>query len=124
MENTIVSIVIILMYFLSGIDKMMHFTKVYNGFVARTHVPVLMAKIAISIAILIEIICPILIVLSTKYFKFQKYGIYSCYALLLFTIIATAIYHFPPVKFQWYPFISNVTSCGALYALSLIIKKY
>ncbi len=115
-------VVICLMFFLAGFDKFLHFNKVVKGFTKRLfkkfiflkHIPPVFFHLAIAIAILIEIICPIIIVHYSYYKQNYELTKLACYILLGFTILATLIYHFPPTGTTYYPFISNVTTCGAI----------
>lgn len=115
-------IVICLMFFLAGFDKLLHFNKVVKGFTKRLfkllpffkQIPPVLFHLAIAIVILIEIICPVIIVHYSYYKQNYELAKLACYILLGFTILATLIYHFPPIGTTYYPFISNVTTCGAI----------
>tara|TARA_B100001094_G_scaffold326648_1_gene383200 strand:- start:2263 stop:2619 length:357 start_codon:yes stop_codon:yes gene_type:complete len=48
----------------------------------------------------------------------QKLALYS---LVVFTILATLLCHFPPVGNVYYPFISNVTTIGGLLSLAYLV---
>jgi len=48
----------------------------------------------------------------------QKLALYS---LVVFTILATLLCHFPPVGHVYYPFISNVTTIGGLLSLAYLV---
>lgn len=103
----------LIMYFVSGIDKISHFTKTVDGF--RSKLPVInlyFARLAILAAIVIEIVGPILI--NYGHFADKRYAIYGLLSLIVFTVLATLIYHFPPVGGQYYPFMSNLTALGGL----------
>tara|TARA_A100001015_G_C15043818_1_gene741863 strand:+ start:6515 stop:6877 length:363 start_codon:yes stop_codon:yes gene_type:complete len=110
------------MFFLAGLDKLLHFNKVVKGFIKRLfklsplfkQFPITLFHLAIIIVILIEIICPIIIVHYSYYKENYELTKLACYILLIFTILATLIYHFPPTGTTYYPFISNVTTCGAI----------
>ena len=119
---TLSLIVITLMFFISGIDKFLNFNKVVKGFHKRVtkkflffkNFPYIFFNLAIIIVILIEIVSPIIIVNNSFHHKYNKLARYSTISLLIFTILATLIYHFPPRGAVYYPFISNITTCGAL----------
>ena len=49
----------------------------------------------------------------------QLMGVYS---LIVFTIAATLLVHFPPKGMSYYPFVSNLAAVGGLLALAKIIK--
>lgn len=57
------------------------------------------------------------------YSKNKKTATSGCYSLILFTIVATIICHFPPTGYVYYPFISNITTIGGLYTLSKLINS-
>jgi len=116
------------MFFLAGFDKLLHFNKVVKGFTKRLfkkftffkHIPPVLFHLAIAIAILIEIICPIIIVHYSYYKQNYELTKLACYILLGFTILATLIYHFPPVGGEYYAFMKNLTATGSLMLLSTL----
>lgn len=127
-EVLIGTTVLNLMFFLAGIDKIMNFQKVVDGFVNRLPIknfPLFIYQLAIVCAIIIEIVAP-LTILYASYKKNKtndQHARYACYALILFTILATLVYHFPPIKSaKYYPFMSNLTTVGGLYLTSLHFK--
>lgn len=117
--DLIISILLTLMYFLSGIDKISNISTVSKGL--NKKLPFLtynLAYLAIILVILLEIIAPIIIVHSTYTNTNKQWAYYSTIALIIFTILATLLYHFPPFGSTYYPFISNVTVMGGLLLLS------
>mgnify|MGYP004412869207 CR=1 FL=1 len=58
------------------------------------------------------------------YFGSKNQQLYGIYSLILFTILATLLCHFPPVKHVYYPFISNVTTIGGLLCLAKLINNH
>jgi uncharacterized membrane protein YphA (DoxX/SURF4 family) len=79
-----------------------------------------MAIIAILSAIAIEIFAPILI--NYGHFYNKHLAALGLGSLIIFTILATIIYHFPPIGRHYYPFMSNLTTFGGLLlALTLYI---
>jgi uncharacterized membrane protein YphA (DoxX/SURF4 family) len=120
MELFIFSFLVTIMFLLSGMIKINTFQSTIKSLMKRTKLNNNMALIAIIIAIAIEVICPLLIMYDayTKNEKNKKNAKYSCYILAVFTITATLIYHYPPVGSNYYPFISNVTTLGALLLLA------
>jgi len=104
-----------IMFFLSGIDKMINFYKISNEFTKKTPVkiPIQLAYMAIIIAIIIELIAPILINVGLIK-KNKRLVFYSTLSLIVFTVLATLLYHFPPAGYQYYPFMSNLTTIGGL----------
>lgn len=107
--------IMMIMFFLSGIDKMINFYKISSNFTKKTPVkiPIQLAYVAIIIAIVIELIAPILINVGLIK-KNKRLVFYSTLSLIVFTILATLLYHFPPTGYQYYPFMSNLTTIGGL----------
>ena len=110
-----------IMFFLSGIDKMINFYKISNEFITKTPVkiPIELAYLAIIIAIIIQLAAPILI--NVGLIKKNKQLIfYSTLSLIIFTVLASLLYHFPPIGYQYYPFMSNLTTIGGLMLILYI----
>lgn len=105
--------VMLIMFFTSGIDKVLNFNNTVEGFMKKVPIATrFMAIIAILSAIVIEIFAPILINYGHFYNKYlAALGLGS---LIIFTILATIIYHFPPFGKHYYPFMSNLTTFGGL----------
>ena len=113
--------VMLAMFFLAGVDKILHFNKVVTGFINRVpSTPVWLASICITVAIIIEIVCPVMINYGFVNKNKDVYLI-GCASLIVFTVLATLIYHFPPVGFRYYPFMSNLTTVGGLMLASTIL---
>ena len=83
--------------------------------------PIIFCYLAIIVAIIIELICPIIIQIGVLYPKYKKYSLVSTIMLIIFTVIATYLYHFPPYKEQYYAFIKNVSIIGGLLVLMSIL---
>lgn len=127
MDTILIYFVVLFMYIISGIDKIFNFNKAVGGFRKRLisklsisrNLPSIFFKLSIVIAIVIELLGSLVILYSSYKENYTHLDILATYSLLFFTVLATLIYHFPPFGTTYYPFISNVTSCGALL---LIIK--
>ena len=122
MMNKLISVnVMMIMFFLSGIDKMINFYKISNEFATKTPVkiPIQIAYLAIIVAIIIELAAPILINVGLIK-KNKKLVLYSTLFLIVFTVFATLLYHFPPIGYQYYPFMSNLTTIGGLMLILYI----
>ena len=124
----VVALVLTAMFFVSGIDKILHFNKVVGGFEKRFPVamPRLFNQFAIVAAIVIEIVAPIALVYATFYYVYptsRLVGVLASLALVVFTIAATLIYHFPPFGHQYYPFMSNVTTVGGLLLMAWVFHQ-
>ena len=94
---------------------MINFYKISNEFTTRTPVkiPTELAYLAIIIAIIIQHLAPILINVGLIK-KNKRLVFYSTLSLIVFTVLATLLYHFPPTGYQYYPFMSNLTTIGGL----------
>lgn len=123
MENLLCNSLITLMFFLSGIDKIVNFYPTVNGFVGKTGVPETLAVIMIAMAALLQICAPVSIIYSTVTGKYVTVAKAACFALALFTVAATLVYHFPPYGRTYYPFISNVTTLGALLLVAKTLEE-
>jgi len=116
MMNKLIPVnIMMIMFFLSGIDKMINFYKISNEFTTKTPVkiPIQLAYMAIIMAIIIELVAPILINVGLIK-KNKRLVFYSTLSLIVFTVLATLLYHFPPTGYQYYPFMSNLTTIGGL----------
>jgi uncharacterized membrane protein YphA (DoxX/SURF4 family) len=113
--------IMLIMFFTSGVDKVLNFDKTVEGFIKKVPISTrFMAIIAILSAIAIEIFAPILI--NYGHFYNKHLAALGLGSLIIFTILATIIYHFPPIGRHYYPFMSNLTTFGGLLlALTLYI---
>jgi uncharacterized membrane protein YphA (DoxX/SURF4 family) len=115
----IATIYITLLFFVSGFQKIKDFMNVVKGFMSKTSIPLSLAKIIIIGAILLEIAAPLIISLYSYNAnpKLYIYAKLSVLGLIIFTILATLIYHFPPVGSNYYSFMSNLSTLGGLLLL-------
>ena len=123
-----IAVIITTMFLVAGIDKILHFEKVVGGFKKRLPIelPDLLNRLAILIAIVIEIVAPLALVYAAYNFEnpeTRKYGVYSALALVVFTVAATLIYHFPPFGATYYPFMSNLSTVGGLLLMAWVFSK-
>ena len=132
MDKTFLAITTVLngMFFVSGVDKMFHFDKVVVGLQKRLNnieqLPLLLFRSLIVAAILIEIVCPMIIFYSSLKRNKQndKLGFYSSIMLIIFTVLATLFYHFPPTtSAKYYPFMSNLSLVGGLSLRSYVFYR-
>lgn len=115
----IVTTVLNTMFFVAGIDKFFNFDKVVKGLQQRIQFPLpsLILQFMIVCAILIEIVAPIIILKSSLHRtkESDRLAAYASMSLIVFTILATLIYHFPPfTSAKYYPFMSNLSTVGGL----------
>ena len=125
MYHLICAILLVLLFFLSGIQKINNFSNIVVGFKNKylpklflNLLPSLFFDIVIVIVILLEIFAPIIITYSFIDFKYKLLGQISTYLLILFTILATIIYHFPPINQEYYKFLQNLSLVGGLMLLA------
>lgn len=116
-----VTFLVTLMFILSGFFKIKDFDSTVSGFMVKTGLDSNLAQPAIMLAACLQIIAPLIINYQTYKPKapYRKWANYSAYALALFTILATLVYHFPPKGSTYYPFISNLTTFGALLMIAM-----
>ena len=114
-----------IMFFLSSFSKISDYSNVVKGFKKRFseklfNMPDISYNLAIISAICIQFFCPLIILYSVYNPKYYMYGFYATLSLIIFTIKATYLYHFPPYGKEYYPFISNITTVGGLSLLAYI----
>ena len=128
LDNTLlITVLLLVMFFLSGVHKLTSFEKTAQNlknklkFNVSDHV-----YTAITITVIaLEILAPLLIVYHVQSGKYQQEAYISTMLLVLFTILATVLYH-PPNFNNYYksiPFWSNVTITGGLLMLANTIKN-
>jgi uncharacterized membrane protein YphA (DoxX/SURF4 family) len=116
------SVLITLLFFLSGFNKIKEFGQVSKGLTQKTRLPLTISKIVIIIVILLEIIAPFIITVSAYYPSagIEMYAKLSILGLIIFTVLATLLYHFPPYGTNYYSFMSNLATIGGL----MLLYKY
>jgi uncharacterized membrane protein YphA (DoxX/SURF4 family) len=115
----IATIYITLLFFISGFHKIKDFTNVVKEFMNKTALPLPLAKIIISCVIVLEIVAPFIISLYSYNSNPQlyTYAKLCLLALIVFIILATFLYHFPPFGSNYYSFMSNLSTLGGLLLL-------
>lgn len=124
--DVLVACMITIMYFLSGINKIKNFNSVRKSIQKKfivSSLPVFFYQIVLILVILLEIIGPLIIVYSSITYTLETYAEIACYALVVFTILATLMYHPPNKKKEYHYFMKNVSIVGGLLALSEFYKK-
>tara|TARA_B100001287_G_scaffold275319_1_gene282630 strand:+ start:623 stop:994 length:372 start_codon:yes stop_codon:yes gene_type:complete len=119
----IYAFMIVLMYFLAGINKARNFSGTVSGFKNMfflKKLPNIFYQIAIIMVIILEIVAPIIILYSLQTNMYNDLAYYSSVGLAVFTVLATLIYHFPPVGGEYYAFMKNLTATGSLMLLSTL----
>ena len=114
---------ILLMYFLAGINKARNFAGTVAGFKNMfflKKLPNIFYQLAIFLVIILEILAPIIILYSLQTDMYDDLAYFSSVALAAFTVVATLIYHFPPTGGEYYAFMKNLTATGSLLLLSTL----
>jgi len=121
----IYSFMIVLMFLLSGINKIQNIQSTAESLQKRVNinlpfftVPFELYTLAIIIVILLQILGSMMILKSAWTGKNNNIAYWSAIALAGFTIIATMLYHFPPVGKEYYTFMSNLAVTGGLLILA------
>lgn len=131
----VASILITLMYFLSGIEKANSIDNTAKMLQSQLIKKLSTIKLDFSfyqlciiLVVLLEILGPLLIVghfinkkknvLNNQYKKLLKYLTkLSIIFLIIFTILATYLFHYPLEGREYYAFLSNTSVCGGLLLL-------
>jgi uncharacterized membrane protein YphA (DoxX/SURF4 family) len=125
LENTsntaIITTLIVLMFLLSGFEKIFSFNNNVISLQQKTitSLPLYFYKFIILLVILIEIVAPSIIMYSSFTNKYKNLSYYSILSLIIFTLLATFIYH--PLNIYSYkksiPFWANMSITGGLLLL-------
>lgn len=126
-EEVFIIVLLVIMFLISGINKMYNFSDTVMGLKQKINYDMSneIYNLIIVIVILIEIIAPVIIIYYgvTKTYKMTAY--YSVITLVIFTILATVLYHFP--DFSNYKrslgFWANISLLGGLLLLAKVIKE-
>ena len=117
----IYSTMILLMYFIAGINKFLNFNATVSGFKKMffmKKLPNIFYQLVIILVVVLEIVAPIMILYSIQTQELSEMACLSSIGLAVFTVLATLIYHFPPKGANYYAFMKNLTATGGLLLLS------
>ena len=118
MIKTIQAVMLTLIFFIAGINKVLNFKGVVNDFNSRlAFLPKFLAQIIILAVIVIEIVCPAIVVYSFNSNKIKLLAQVAVIILIGFTILATLLYHLPTNVSQIIKFLSNTALLGGLWLL-------
>ncbi len=118
------AIFITLLFFLSGFGKISSFTETASKFSKKLGFPFILAQLIILLVIILEIVGPLIIAayLFTGFSVLVPFFQFSIWALAIFTILATILYHNPfQDKKNYYAFMSNLSTLGGLMALYIAV---
>lgn len=118
MIKTIQAVMLTLIFFIAGINKVLNFKGVVNDFNSRlSFLPKFLAQIIILAVIVIEIVCPAIVVYYFNSNKVKSLAHIAVIILIGFTILATLLYHLPTNVSQIIKFLSNTALLGGLWLL-------
>ena len=115
------TLLLLIMYFLSGFDKITNFDNISKGLKNKISFPIIFCKLSIILVIILEICAPVLIIYSLVYGKYTYYSYIATNLLIAFTIFATILYHSPTQPNQYYYFMKNLSIIGGLLLLSNLL---
>ena len=114
------AVFITLLFFLSSFEKISGFSTSTSKFSKKLGISLTLAQLGISGAIILEMFAPLIIYAYTFTGLLSLLPLFkmAVIALILFTIVVTALYHNPfKGKDKYYAFMSNVSTLGGLLAL-------
>ena len=119
MYNKIGVIVFLILYFLSGYNKALNFMPTVNMTMAKFPIkfPLWFFKLTIVGVISLLTAGSGLLVYSTFTNKYKKLAFYTTILMIIFTIMATLMFHFPPYGDQKYHFQKNLSIVGGFFLL-------
>ena len=112
------ALMLTLIFFIAGVNKIFNFNGVLQDFHTKiSYLPKFISKIIILFVILIEIICPIIIICFFFTLHFKNFAHFAIVLLMVFTILATLLYHIPINFNQLVKFLYNISLLGGLWLL-------
>ena len=115
-------VLITLLFTLSGLKKIQDIngTAKFLQDKVKINIDFNLYKLAIIGVIILQIFGPLLILYHFYTKSYKKYAMVSVNLLILFTIVATIIFHFPPIGKEYYSFMSNLSTIGGL----MLVRYY
>ena len=128
---------LLIMFVMSGINKMLTFDKTVRNVSSKLNVNETISKIGVYLVILIEILAPLIIMyyismnkykdnykMNEMYETSKTYALYSVFTLIIFTIIVTVIYHPPKINYyESIAFWANISLLGGLLLLKTKVDE-
>jgi len=114
------SILITLMFFFSGFEKILFFSRTTTKFAKKMGLSLIIAQLVICAVILLELAAPTAIAayLFTGLVSFLPLYKLAILGLIAFTLLATVLYHNPlKGRDTYYAFMSKLSTIGGLLAL-------
>jgi uncharacterized membrane protein YphA (DoxX/SURF4 family) len=118
---TIISTILItIVFIISAIPKIINFQNTAFGLKSQLNSNMSMSlfMLVIVIAIIIELGGSLIVLYSTITSQYRMYAYYSVFGLIIFTTLATLIYHRSLVGNDYYAFFKNIAIIGGLLLLS------
>lgn len=124
LKNKIIgSFLLLLIFFISGFNKITNTVSLSSGLYSKLpFLPQILCNLAIYGVIILEIIAPMMILYTIVYNKNKKQSYYLTIMLIIFTILATILYHSPLQAKQYYYFMKNVSIIGGLLLLLSLLE--
>ena len=117
------AVLITLVFFLSGFEKIYRFPMSTSKFAKKVGLPLALGQLVIIGAIALELGAPLIIsaYIYTKNSSLVPFFKLSVGALMAFTLMATVLYHNPmKSRDSYYSFMSDISTFGGLWALYLL----
>lgn len=114
------AVLITLMFFLSGFEKIYRFPISTAKFSKKMGLPLALGQLIIIATIILELVAPAIIAAYTftNSASLEPFFKLSIIALMAFTVFATILYHNPfKGRESYYTFMSNISTFGGLLAL-------
>ena len=111
-----------LLFVVSAIGKINNFSATVNSLKSVFWIkklPNWFYQLSIMGVIVLLIGAPIILVCAVLNPMYSIFAKLACYALILFTILATLLYHYPTDPSQRNDFMKNVSIIGGFLALSM-----
>ena len=125
MLQLISAVLILLLYIMSGVGKVQDFNGTVGHFSTKPifkHMPKVINQLIILGVIVLLLGGSAIILYSLLTKKIRMVARLTCFAMAIFTVFATLLYHWPPVGADYYHVLKNTTAVGALLLLSELFK--
>ena len=109
-----------LMFLYAGIGKINNVNPLAKGLSSKINVnllPLIFFKIVIVLVIILEIVAPLGLLIGTTFNNLHYLKTYSAIALIIFTILASVLYHPITDSNQIGQFLANLAVIGGLLAI-------
>jgi len=112
------SLCLVTVYLLSAVGKIQDISGPAKYLQSKlTFLPIEICLFAIIMVIILQLLAPSFILFSAITNKAKSYAFISAIALIAFNILATVIFHFPPVGKEYLNFVKNLSITGGLILL-------